>query len=235
MSDKLFTQMLNNVTCGDCIDVMAHLPSRSVDFVLTDPPYLVRYHDRSGRRVVNDDNDAWLKPAFAQIHRDLKPHSLYVQLLWLEQDRLFMTAWREAGFRISAISSSASAMRRAPGICPTHTSRPTCGQGLPGHSRTGRRRMSSTGTIPATAASDAKAGASLKPLIAAFTRPGDIVLDPFSGSGSTLVAARELDRQFIGIDLDPDHHRTAADRLRRLSPSHFLTSTVTPVSGGLGE
>jgi len=47
----LFNSMLNAVTCGDCVDVMAHLPARSVDFVLTDPPYLVRYHDRSGRRV----------------------------------------------------------------------------------------------------------------------------------------------------------------------------------------
>ena len=70
--------MLNTVTCGDCIDVMAHLPRSSVDFVLTDPPYLVRYHDRTGRRVINDDNDAWLKPAFAQIHAVLKPDSLCV-------------------------------------------------------------------------------------------------------------------------------------------------------------
>jgi DNA modification methylase len=46
---KLFTQMLGGVACGDCIDVMAHLPARSVDFVLTDPPYLVNYRDRSGR------------------------------------------------------------------------------------------------------------------------------------------------------------------------------------------
>ncbi len=52
----------------------------------------------------------------------------------------------------------------------------------------------------------------LKPLIAAFTSPGAVVLDP-CGSGSTLVAARELGRQFIGIDLDPDHHRTARNRL----------------------
>jgi DNA modification methylase len=38
--NRLFSQMLNGVTCGDCIDVMAHLPGSCVDFVLTDPPYL---------------------------------------------------------------------------------------------------------------------------------------------------------------------------------------------------
>ena len=36
ISDRLFTQMLNGVTHGDCIDVMAHMPARSVDFVLTE-------------------------------------------------------------------------------------------------------------------------------------------------------------------------------------------------------
>jgi site-specific DNA-methyltransferase (adenine-specific) len=53
----------------------------------------------------------------------------------------------------------------------------------------------------------------LKTLIGAFTRPGDVVLDPFCGSGSTLAAAQELDRCYIGIDLDPAHHRTARQRL----------------------
>ena len=97
--NRLFTQMLNTVTCGDCIDVMAHLPARSVDFVLTDPPYVVRYHDRSGRRVINDDNDAWLKPAFAQILRVLKPDTLCVSFYGWNKVDLFMAAWRAAGFQ----------------------------------------------------------------------------------------------------------------------------------------
>jgi DNA modification methylase len=61
---------------------------------------------------------------------------------------------------------------------------------------------------------------SLRPLIAAFTAPGDIVLDPFCGSGSTLAAAQNLQRRFIGIELDADHHRTASNRLR-------ISETVT--------
>lgn len=53
----------------------------------------------------------------------------------------------------------------------------------------------------------------LTPLITAFSSPGDLVLDPFAGSGSTLVAARKAGRNFTGIELDPDHFRTAAQRL----------------------
>jgi len=39
------------------------------------------------------------------------------------------------------------------------------------------------------------------------------VLDPFCGSGHTLAAAQELERQFIGIDIDPAHCQTARKRL----------------------
>lgn len=53
----------------------------------------------------------------------------------------------------------------------------------------------------------------LSPFIAAFTQPGDLVLDPFCGSGSSLVAAKLLGRQFLGIELDDTHHRTACERL----------------------
>jgi hypothetical protein len=42
----------------------------SVDFVLTDPPYIVRYRRRDGRTVKNDDNDQWLAPAFADIQEE---------------------------------------------------------------------------------------------------------------------------------------------------------------------
>jgi DNA modification methylase len=52
----------------------------------------------------------------------------------------------------------------------------------------------------------------LKPLIRAFSKEGDIVLDSFCGSGSTLVAARDLKRRYIGIEWDRTHARTAADR-----------------------
>ena len=45
------------------------------------------------------------------------------------------------------------------------------------------------------------------------TQPNDIVLDCFSGSGTTCVACKELDRQFIGIEIDPEYHKISLDRL----------------------
>ena len=49
--------------------------------------------------------------------------------------------------------------------------------------------------------------------IAAGCKPGGTVLDPFAGSGTTGLAAIQLDRQFTGIDLSPEFARLAAGRL----------------------
>lgn len=42
-------------------------------------------------------------------------------------------------------------------------------------------------------------------IILACSNPGDLVLDPFAGSGTTLVVAKKLDRRFVGFELSPDY------------------------------
>lgn len=56
------------------------------------------------------------------------------------------------------------------------------------------------------------------------SKEGDIVLDPFMGSGTTGVAAKQLDRNFIGIEIDPDYFDMAAKRIEktRKEPSLFV-------------
>jgi len=41
--------------------------------------------------------------------------------------------------------------------------------------------------------------------VASWSNPGDVVLDPFAGSGTTLKAAKELNRRFIGIEINPEY------------------------------
>jgi site-specific DNA-methyltransferase (adenine-specific) len=57
----------------------------------------------------------------------------------------------------------------------------------------------------------------LEPLIGAFCPPEGVVLDPFAGSGSTLIAARDTGRRFIGIELEPGYYVTASERLAAVS------------------
>ena len=56
-----------------------------------------------------------------------------------------------------------------------------------------------------------------KACILLVTKPNDIVLDCFSGSGTTCVAAKELNRRFIGIEINPRYHKISVDRLNGIT------------------
>jgi len=213
-------RLLGRVTRGDCIDVMKRIPSGAVDLIVTDPPYLVRYLDRSGRSVKNDDNDAWLDPAFAQMHRVLKDNRFCVSFCpWNKVDR-FTAGWRAAGFHavghIIFPKKYASSSRF---VRYQHEEAYLLAKGnppLPGSPPPDVIPWTYTGNkLHPTQ----KPVGIFMPLIEAFSRPGDVVLDPFCGSGSTLVAARDLGRRFVGIELDAEHHLTASARLADVPPN----------------
>jgi DNA modification methylase len=54
--------------------------------------------------------------------------------------------------------------------------------------------------------------------IISWSNEGDTVLDPFMGSGTTGVAAKNLGRKFIGIELDEDYFNIAKDRIDAVTP-----------------
>jgi len=56
----------------------------------------------------------------------------------------------------------------------------------------------------------------LERIIKSSSKPGYLVLDPFMGSGTTCVAARKLNRRFIGIEKDPDYFAVAKNRITAL-------------------
>ncbi|HTW94988.1 MAG TPA: site-specific DNA-methyltransferase [Tepidisphaeraceae bacterium] len=60
----------------------------------------------------------------------------------------------------------------------------------------------------------------VKRIILAATNPGELVLDPFAGSGSTLVASLHTQRRSIGIELRPDYCELARRRIRAAQARH---------------
>lgn len=62
----------------------------------------------------------------------------------------------------------------------------------------------------------------MKALVELVTRPGQLVLDPFAGSGTTLVAAKLAQRDFLGFEKDPTYFRAAQDRIRDIDDGSRL-------------
>jgi len=209
------TPFTNTVIHGDCVKSLPMLPDKSVDFILTDPPYLVNYTPRDGRRVSNDDNASWLKPAFAQMYRVLaRDGYCFTFYGWPHADR-FMAAFRAAGFRpvghfsfLKRYSSSVGHVRcqhecaylLAKGN-PAKPSNPL-GDVIEWGENTGNRHHPTEKPVSA-----------LLPLIEAYSGSGGTVLDAFAGSGSSLIAAKSLGRNYIGIEMDAKYHTIAKKRL----------------------
>jgi site-specific DNA-methyltransferase (adenine-specific) len=190
------------------------MESESVDFVLTDPPYMARYRARDGRTVANDNNGRWLEPAFSETYRLLRPNTFCVSFYgWPVADR-FIAAWRRAGFRIvghivfrkryaSSVRFLRSQHEQAYLLAKGDVEPPAAPMSDVLDWRYSGNRLHPT----------QKPIEVLTPLIAAFCVRDGVVLDPFCGSGSTLVAARKVGCKFLGIELDREHHRTASNRL----------------------
>jgi adenine-specific DNA-methyltransferase len=193
---------------------MRQFRSASVDFVLTDPPYLVNYASNDGRTVPNDDNDAWLKPAFAEIYRALRWNRFCVSFYAWNRAANFIAAWREAGFHIAghlAFIKKYASRRRF--LAYAHENAYLLAKGrpaLPARPLADVIEWQYTGNKlhPTEKPIDA-----LRPLVRSFSCPGDIVFDPFCGSGSTLVAVQSEGRDFVGIELDPAYCEIARSRV----------------------
>jgi len=71
-------------------------------------------------------------------------------------------------------------------------------------------------------------------IIRACSDPGDLVLDPFAGSGTTLAVAKKLGRRHLGFELSPDYAARVRDRLGAAEVGQPLEGAEEPKVGGIG-
>ena len=206
----------NRIMCGDCRDVMREMPSASVDLVVTDPPYQVGNRSRDGRGFRNDDNALWLLPAFAQVGRVLKRDRFCVSFYgWNKADR-FLAAWKAAGlYPVGHLVWVKDYHSKERFVRYSHESAYLLAKGNPPKPRIALRDVLDWRYTGDTLHPTQKPVMAILPLILAYSQVGDIVLDPFAGSGTTAVAAAALGRRYIGIELEPQYARIAEERLKR--------------------
>lgn len=208
---------VNAILHGDCIQVMRELPADSADFILTDPPYLVNFRDRDGRTIQNDVKADWLKPAMTEAHRVLKQNRLMLCFYgWTKVDAFF-NAWKDAGFQPvghlvfrKAYSSKTRFLRYQ------HEQAYLLAKGRP---PLPKQPLSDVIEMPYSGNKlhpTQKPVVALAPLVRSFSLPGDLVLDPFAGSGSSCAAALLSGRKYLGVEMDDAYFQQAVSRMNRV-------------------
>jgi site-specific DNA-methyltransferase (adenine-specific) len=217
----------NKIICGNAIDVLKDLNSNSVDLVVTDPPYLIDYRERCGRRIANDSNADGVLPAFSELFRVLKNNSLCITFTGWKALNAVTTAWADAGFQIVGQIVWTKDYASSKGLMAhRHETAFVLAKGWP------RKPVQPISNVQDWVYTGNKLHPTEKSvdiigsLIRAFAKRGDTVLDPFLGSGTTAVAAALNGRSCIGVELEQKYCTLAEQRL--LGVERYLASQNQP-------
>jgi len=199
------------ITCGDCLGLLRSIPSGTVDAVITDPPYGVDW-DTDYRRfslgfdvertnhkpVANDANpfdpSPWLTfPRVVMFGANCFSDRLPCGT-WFIWDKRFQNgtaflADGEAAWMNSGHGVYIKSVTSQGFVRPDPTQHPT-----------------------------QKPVEVMRWIIERATKPGDTVLDPYMGVGSTGVACLQTGRKFIGFEIDPGYCEIARRRLADVAP-----------------
>jgi DNA modification methylase len=223
----------HRLLCGDSTDsdAMAKLMNgEKADMCHTDPPYNINYEGGSKKRekIVNDkleDFPKFLYDVYTTISTALKKGGAIYVWHASSETHNFIQQFLNAGFLFKSYivwNKNNSTFGRA----DYHWKHEPCIYGwLDGasHSWYGDRKQTTVWDIERPSRSDEHP--TMKPIplcsrpIENSSKVGDIVLDAFLGSGSTMVAAHQLNRKCYGMELDPKYCQVIVDRMHKLDPS----------------
>lgn len=203
---------VNTILCGDCLEVLRDWPDGCVDLVLTDPPYGKKYA-RGKHGFGECDNRpnlsdvAWDSATINSEHiksmqraganqiifgGNYIAHILPASNGWIFWDKIGITANKSVFADGELLWTSFNKVVK-------------------------KYTLRQMGFINDT--KDIRQHPTQKPtelllwLVADYSRPDDLILDPFCGSGTTCVAAKRLGRRYIGIDISEKYCQIARQRL----------------------
>lgn len=197
---------LNRIYLGDCLDVLKALPDKSIDLCLTDPPYGINIvkKGRIGGHGKQHTSKAWddSTPSdviFTEIIRVSKNYIIWggnyfnlptarCFLVWDKGEAAYKSNFALCEMAMTSFNKNADIFKYS-NTNPLH-----CKE---------------------------KIHPTQKPLklfewcLQNYSNVGDIILDPFSGSGTTALACHTLKRQFICVEKDQEYYDSSTKRLIR--------------------
>lgn len=233
---------------GDCVQQLRLIPPGSVDLIVTDPPFAVSVKGsvhknrgkKGGRRLDFFPGDhvwestLWLvQCAIKESMRVLKPKGSMYWWCSHRQIGLLVDEFERSGFKTRPLVWS----KKAPPPPPPGAGWPAGAEFCVYAYKPGRTWTLKPRDVPRSnvIVSDRlrrkadidkmkghptpKPQSVVEPLVLASSRPGDLVVDPFCGTGSTAVAALKNRRRFIGFDIDPRWIEVSRMRAREADAS----------------
>ena len=188
---------------GDCLEVMREIPDKSVDSVITDPPYLGRddLFDSSvllpSMEFINEYPFAVFWAANYEFPFDYDALHIWHKSIPIHPNSKIGNV---AGHQFEKIYTKDFGKKcmvfREMAIIPNFRAckKELVSDGPDGH--------------------PTQKPISLMKKLIMKTNPGDTILDPFMGSGTTGVACVQTGRKFIGVEIDPDYYAIARTRIK---------------------
>jgi len=218
---------------GNCVEEMAKMPANSVDLILSDPPYGIDVENSHtyGRMTVKEtrfeDGDFetfdLLDKAIAQMYRVLKDDRHMYLFCGIDKVPTLIQLLEKHGFTVHHLPLL---WDKGSGSYPSQQTSFVHSYEAFLHIQKGKRKLNGSPRdvfpikrVPAGRKihPTEKPTELLRDLIGYSSIAGEVVLDPFSGSGATLVAAKETNRRAIGVELDAGYYDGICKRLEGVS------------------
>jgi site-specific DNA-methyltransferase (adenine-specific) len=202
---------------GDCREILPQLEPEAFDLVLTDPPYLVSYSGRWGSDwgiIEGDSDQGWVGPVYRELWRTLKPDSLCITFYGWPSADVFFDAWYLSGFRpVSVLVLIKGRWGLGHFTRAQHEQAYILAKGRPKKPQAAISDVLIWDDLPQQFHPNQKPLGAMSRLVSTFSSDGGLILDPFCGSGTTLVAARHHGRRAVGIEIEERYCELAALRL----------------------
>lgn len=203
--DKYINQIIN----ADCLDILRELPDKCIDLVLTDPPYGLKRHERGSLRIDNNSEKGliWDKKPTQELFNEIFRISKY-QIIWgannftLPESEYFLV-WN----KMQTVDNFASAE-----LAYTNMKIPAKVFTYSIHQVMQDRKKMGGKEHPTQKPVNLMEWCIL--LADKFIDKNGIILDCFSGSGTTAIACHNLNRRFICIERDIDYYKASVERLK---------------------
>ena len=239
---SLSKKYINKIVCGDCIEVMQKMPSKSIDLVVTSPPYNLK--NSTGNGMKDGRGGKWANAALQrgyQNYDDNMPHDLYVawqrkcfdgmiRLLKDDGAIFYNHKWRVQNGLLQDRQDIVSGFPVRQIIIWHRNGGINFNKGyfLPTYEVIYIIANKEFKLAPKANAhgdvwdigQDSKNPhpapfpvALIERIIGSTT--AETVLDPFMGSGTTAIAAKRMGRDYIGIDVSPEYCQMAVDRINK--------------------